>query len=53
MHVVINTGYKLMLKNVTHILELMTNLLSTRVFEGDDYKSHFMPCVWKLVTNPI
>lgn len=52
MHVVRNIGYKLILKNVRHILDLKVSLLSTGVLDDSEFTSQFSH-VWKLVKGSL
>lgn len=52
MHVVRNTGYKLILKNVRHISDLRVSLLSTGVLDDSEFISHFLH-VRKLVKGSL
>lgn len=48
MHVVTSLDYKLILKNVKHVLNLKVNLLSLSKLDKIDYKPQFARRVWKL-----
>lgn len=49
MHVVTNTGYKLILKNVRHISALKVGLLSMGVIDDSGFTSYISQGVWNLV----
>ena len=52
-HVVTNTGYKLLLKGVRHILDLRLNFLSTGILNDEGFASHFEQGMWKLVRGSL
>ena len=52
-HVKINLGYKLALKNMRHVLDLRLNLLALKKLDDENYTSILCGTVWKLTKEPL
>lgn len=52
-YVKINLSYKLVLKNVRHLVGLRMNLISIGILDDDGFYDKFVTCNWKIIKGSL